>query len=98
MQPITLSMNNVNIQLVNKIKYLGIILDGKLTFRAHFDYIAGKASKLLTALATTTRPTWGLNANILTIIQSVAKLAPQRGGSREYAKALSYVGNRYHCR
>ncbi|PSN53474.1 hypothetical protein C0J52_09331 [Blattella germanica] len=31
-------------------------------------------------------------------VTSVAKLAPQQGGGREYAKALSYVGNRYHCR
>ena len=61
-------MNKVAIKLVDNFKYLGVILDKKLTFRPHFSYLETKSSKLLTGLSMAVRPTWGLNTQIMTTI------------------------------
>lgn len=63
-----LLINNQDIEIVKAIKYLGVIIDSKLTFREHFNHLASKAKKLLAGLSLTTRPTWGLNSEILHII------------------------------
>jgi hypothetical protein len=44
-------LNNKAISQVQKLKYLGIIFDYKLTFRDHINYIAEKCTKLTFALA-----------------------------------------------
>ena len=67
-EALTLVMDESNIQLVNEIKYLGVILDRRLTFRSHLDHVASKASKLLAILSSVTRPTWGLNTSLLKLI------------------------------
>ena len=44
-------MNNKAIKQVQKIKYLGIIFDYKLSFRLHINYVADKCTKLIFQLA-----------------------------------------------
>lgn len=41
---------NELIEIGNTMKYLGVILDSRLTFRAHFEYVEAKASKVTRAL------------------------------------------------
>lgn len=43
-------INNVKLDLVNSFKYLGIIIDSKLTFKEHFDYVKLKLVKKVSAL------------------------------------------------
>jgi hypothetical protein len=46
---------------VNSLKYLGIILDCKLTFREHINYMTEKCTKLIFALSKSAKLNWGLN-------------------------------------
>lgn len=63
-----IEMNKQEIEIVDQLQYLGVVLDKKLTFRAHFNHLATKSSKLLSGLSMASRPTWGLNSDILRII------------------------------
>ena len=47
---ISVYMNNKPLEQVQKIKYLGIIIDSKLHFREHIMYISRKCTKLIHAL------------------------------------------------
>ena len=53
-------------QVIN-LKYLGIILDSKLTFREHINYITEKCSKLIFALSRSEKINWGLHYNALKV-------------------------------
>lgn len=52
-------LNNKAIPQVQKLKYLGIIFDYKLTFRDHINYIAEKCTKLTFTLAKSAKINWG---------------------------------------
>ena len=43
-------MNGLPLRLVEKVKYLGIYLNNKLTWHDHIDYICNKANRLLSFL------------------------------------------------
>ena len=58
-------MNNKTIPQVKKLKYLGIIIDYKLTFRDHIYYIAEKCTKLLFELAKPAKINFGLGHKAL---------------------------------
>jgi ribonuclease HI len=58
---ISIYMNNKPLVQVQKIKYLGIILDSKLKFREHIMYIASKCTKLIHALSKSAKLSWGLS-------------------------------------
>ena len=45
---------------VQTIKYLGIIINGKLNFREHIIHISSKCNKLTHALSKSAKLTWGL--------------------------------------
>jgi hypothetical protein len=53
---------------VKTLKYLGIILDSKITFRDHIIDINGKCSKLIYTLSKSAKPNWGLNYSALKTI------------------------------
>ena len=50
------------------LKYLGIIIDPKLTFREHINYIAEKCSKLIFALSKSAKFNWELSHDDLKTI------------------------------
>jgi hypothetical protein len=58
-------MNNKPLEQVQKIKYLGIIIDSKLNFREHIMYISRKCTKLIHALSKFAKPNWGLSHEAL---------------------------------
>ena len=60
-------LNNKTIPQVQKLKYLGIIIDHKLTFRDHINNIAEKCTKLI-VLAESTKINWGLGHKALKTI------------------------------
>jgi hypothetical protein len=59
---------------VPNLKYLGIILDSKLSFRDHTNYTAEKCSKLIFALARSAKVNWGLGCATLKTIYTGAIL------------------------
>jgi len=52
---------------VNSLKYLGIILDSKLTFRDHISTMIDKCSKLIFVVSKSAKLNWGLNYAALKI-------------------------------
>jgi hypothetical protein len=56
---ISVCMNNKILEQVQKIKYLGIIIDSKLNFREHIMYISSKCTKLIHALSRSAKQSWG---------------------------------------
>ena len=61
-------LNNKAIPQVQKLKYLGIIFDYKLTFRDHINYITEKCTKLIFVLAKSAKINWGLGHEALRTI------------------------------
>jgi hypothetical protein len=61
-------LNNKAIPQVQKLKYLGIIFDYKLTFRDRINYIAEKCTKLTFSLAKSVKINWGLGHTALRTI------------------------------
>jgi len=53
------------LEQVNKIKYLGIIVDSKLLFREHISYMEEKGVKLIFALSRSAKVTWELGHEAL---------------------------------
>lgn len=68
LNPPSVVVNDVQIELVNQIKYLGVILDRKLLWNAHIDYIIKKCEKMFHAIARTSGKDWGLSAGVLRVI------------------------------
>ena len=54
-----------NIPLVEKFKYLGIVLDRKLTFAPHITYIIQKCSRRINIMKSIAGSTWGADRKIL---------------------------------
>ena len=47
---ITIQLNGQKIERVTETKFLGVILDHKLTFKSHIDYISNKIAKCIVGL------------------------------------------------
>ena len=60
-----LRLNNNVIPVVNSFKYLGIVLDRRLTFSAHIDHIKQKCSRRLNLLRSISGTTWGADRKTL---------------------------------
>ena len=65
---IAIYLNNRPILQVERLKYLGIIFDRKLTFREHINYVTNKCMKLIFTLAKSAKLNWGLNHKALKTI------------------------------
>jgi hypothetical protein len=58
-------LNNKAIPQVNRLKYLGIIFDRKLTFKEHIQHMAENCTKLIFSLSKTAKLNWGLDHKAL---------------------------------
>jgi len=74
---------------VISLKNLGIIIDTKLTFRKHINYIKEKCSKLIFALSRSAKINWGLSYNALKSIYTGAILSFLLCGAPIWINALS---------
>ena len=63
--PITLTMNNQNIKIIQEAKYLGIWLDRRLNWHRHIDKIVAKSKRLIFAVHRCTKLKWGLSSEVL---------------------------------
>jgi hypothetical protein len=69
---ISLTLDNIPVEFVNKFKYLGIVIDSKLKFTHHVLQIIDKVKKIYNKLQIFVRPTWGIHSeNIRTIYHQV---------------------------
>jgi len=58
-------LNNKLLRHVKTMKYLGIIIDKKLTFREHIKQATDKCRKLIFALSRSAKLNWGLSHKAL---------------------------------
>jgi hypothetical protein len=61
-------MNSINIDVVNELKYLGLIIDRKLNFIKHVEYITDKCLRKIHKLSIIAKNTWGLGSDSLKLI------------------------------
>ncbi|VVC38746.1 Hypothetical protein CINCED_3A023222 [Cinara cedri] len=61
-------MNDARVKFVSKAKYLGVILDRKLNFAVHVNYVADKAKGLALRLRGIAATRWGLRSPELRLI------------------------------
>ena len=59
----TLSLYNVPIQFADKVKFLGVVFDSRLTFKAHISELKIKCMKSLNLLRVLSYTTWGADRN-----------------------------------
>jgi 5'(3')-deoxyribonucleotidase len=65
---IDIYLNNNHLEQVDKIKYLGIIIDSNFKFNEHIKYISDRCTKLINALSMSARISWGLRHKALKTI------------------------------
>ena len=61
----TLTIYNSQIPVVSQTKFLGVIFDSKLNFKAHIDYIRQKCEKAMNLLKVVAKMDWGADRNVL---------------------------------
>ena len=65
-------MNGLQIEIKTHIKYLGLIIDRKLSFNEHINYIYKKCIKKIISLSSITRNTWGQSYETTKLIYKAA--------------------------
>jgi len=65
---IDIYLNNSHLKQVDKIKYLGTIIDSKFKFNEHIKYITDRCTKLINELSKSARIGWGLRHEALKTI------------------------------
>jgi hypothetical protein len=91
---INVFLNYKLLKQVNKIKYLGIIMDNKFKFREHITYAAEKCTKLIYSLSKSAKITWGLRHDVLKMIYEGAILPLLLYGAPVWIDAMKYTCNR----
>ena len=61
----TLTIYNSQIPVVSQTKFLGVIFDSKLNFKAHIDYIRQKCGKAMNLLKVVVKMDWGADRSVL---------------------------------
>ena len=82
-------LNSRPLTQVQTLKYLGIIIDRKLTFKEHIDYITTKCSRLIFALSKSAKVSWGLRHEALKTIYTGAVLPLLLYEAPVWGKALA---------
>jgi hypothetical protein len=81
-------LNNRIIPQVNKLKYLGIIFDCKITFKEHISYMADKCTKLIFLLSKSAKLKRGLSHKALKTIYIGGMLPLLLYGTPVWIKAM----------
>ena len=82
-------LNSHPLPQVQSLIYLGIIIDKKLTFKDHIQYITDKCSKLIFALSKSAKLNWGLGHGALKSIYTGAILPLLQYGAPIWIQALA---------
>jgi len=92
-EPMKVTLNDKNIEKVDTLKYLGITLDSKWTFRTHIENICSRCSVLTNQLSKSARITWGLRGSVIKIIYQAAIIPLITYGAPIWSSALSVKAN-----
>ena len=65
---LNLMMNNEKIEAVNELRYLGVVIDHKLTFKAHLNHVAIKIAKVVNIFSAIVRNTWGVSYDVTKLL------------------------------
>ena len=84
---IQLCLNNQKLECVTEFKYLGLILDSKLTWKPHINYLKNETFSRVNLLKIIASSKFKTNANILLNIHKVIILAKIEYGSPIFATA-----------
>jgi len=69
-----LKINDRFIKMEDKAKFLGLVLDSKLTWKAHVDYIVDKCKKRLNLMRAIAGNKWGASKKVLhTVYRSLIR-------------------------
>ena len=87
-------MNNKILKQVQKIKYLGIIIDSKLNVREHMMYISSKCTKLIHASSKSAKQSLGLSHSAIYTVYKGAILTILLYGAPVWIEALEKECNK----
>ena len=65
-------MNGLEIELVSKMKYLGVVFDPKQSWNQHIEYVCAKTEKIVQRILRTTGNGWGLSGKVFRILYNGA--------------------------
>ncbi len=92
-----LSMNNKPLEYSNQVKYLGIILDSKLTFGPHVKEKSTKAIKLLYSFKNSVRQLWGPAPSVMKWIYTGIVCPKVSYGAIVWASRSTYYKRQLDC-
>lgn len=87
-------IKNSTIKIVNNLKYLGIILDPKLNFIPHLDYLNSKILDFTTNISRNRGRFWGINYSLLRLWYSTVLEKQLTYGSEAWSPFLNVHGLR----
>ncbi|GBN97542.1 hypothetical protein AVEN_109803-1 [Araneus ventricosus] len=64
-RPPIFKINNATIRTVDSVKYLGVIIDNRLNWTDHIDYLRSKMLNLIKNFISVSGPNWGVGASLL---------------------------------
>ena len=91
---INVYLNNKKLEQVPKIKYLGIILDQKFTFKDHIVYVTERCAKIIHCLARAAKVSWGIKYEAKKTIYTGAILPLLQYGAPVWIEAMKLAYNR----
>jgi hypothetical protein len=87
-------LNNSPLEQINRIKYLGVILDSKLNFRGYFISTSKKCTTIIRTLAKSAKLNWGLQQGTLNTIYKGAILPLVKYAAPVWIRAMEKIYNR----
>ncbi len=93
-----IKLNGQNIEVTNTVKFLGITLDSKLSFKQHIDNISKKATAILMQCRKAVGPTWGLTPQTCRWIYTAVVRPTLTYGSTIWIRGLNTQENQNNLR
>ena len=95
---LSIYLNSKKLQQVNKLKYLGFIIDTKFNFNEHIQYVVERCTKLIHMLSRSAKLNWGLGHEALKTIYKGAILPLLSYGAPVWIDALERKSNQMKFR
>ena len=89
----SIKMGNTNIKRTRTTKYLGFVLDEKLNFQPHINYISGKANKVMHKIISIGQHKFHLPLKTLRKYHNAILVAIMSYGSSTWAHRLNIIAN-----
>lgn len=91
---VDLFLNGNKLQVENKARFLGLIMDSKLSWNDHFNNIVDRCRKTLNLMRMLSGSAWGADKNTLLIIFKTLILSKITYGAAAYVNASKYQINK----